>query len=191
MIQKLIQASGEEHDCEVVAYGMDAIGSGLIAFVVLMMLGWVSHHLPETLVYLVCHLLAARAMGGYHAHTRLGCFVLTVEIWFLCIWVSDMIWAWISVWGIVAIWMMEFLCVFWFAPVEHPDKKLDEGTRRKNRNRSLLYMVFASFVIMIFWNVDRKAVCVFWVNMTEIVISMIIGKEVYVHGKGKSGKTIG
>ena len=40
MIQKLIQASHEEHDCEVVAYGMDVIGSGLVDFVILIERRW-------------------------------------------------------------------------------------------------------------------------------------------------------
>lgn len=191
LIQNLIQASGEEHDCEVVAYGMDAIGSGLVTFAVLMLSGWASHHLPETLVYIVCHFLAARAMGGYHAHTRLGCLALTVSICFLGIWVSDMIWVWIPVWGIAVSYILCLFCVFRFAPAEHPDKELDEDTRRKNRNRSLFYMTVAGFVVMIFWNINRRTACVFWVNMTEIVISMIIGKEVYGHGEGKSRKTTG
>lgn len=191
MIQNLITASGENHDPEVVAYGIDVIYSGIASFVILLLAGWVSHHLPETLIYIVSHFLLVRLMGGYHSHTRLGCTVLTIASCFLCIWISDMVWEWIPAGGVAILCLLYLCSVFLMAPAENPAKVIEECTRIKNRNRSLLYMTAASFLVMIFWMIDRKTACVFWINMTEIVISMLVGKEVNAHVKRKSGKIAG
>lgn len=188
MVQNLIRISGESHDSEVVAYGMDVIYSGLAALLLLLLTGWASHHLPETLVYIVSHFLLVRVMGGYHAHTRLGCLLLTSAMCFLCIWISDMVWDTVSAGNIAVSYIVYFFCVFRLAPAEHSNKKLSRDTYRKNRKRSLVYMAAAYLVVMIFWITDRRMACAFWVNITEIVISMIIGKEVYVHAERKSRK---
>lgn len=189
MVQNLIQVSGKKHDPEVVAYGMEVIYSGLAACLFLLVAGWASHHLPETLVYIVSHFLFVRVMGGYHAHTRTGCLLLTVATCFLCIWISDMVWNRVSAGTVAVSYIFYFFCVFRLAPAEHPNKKLGRETCRKNRKRSLVYMAAALLVIIIFWTFDRRMACVFWVNMTEIVISMITGKEVYAHAERKSSGT--
>lgn len=188
MVQNLIRISGENHDSEVIAYGMDVIYSGLAALLLLLLTGWASHHLPETLVYIVSHFLFVRVMGGYHAHTRTGCLLLTAATCFLCTWISDMVWNMVSAGFIVVSYIFYFYCVFRLAPAEHPNKKLGRETWRKNRKRSLVYMAAALLVIIIFWTLDRRMACVFWVNISEIVISMITGKEVYAHAERKSSK---
>ena len=76
------------------------------------------------------------------------------------------------------------------APVEHPHKKLDELTMKANRKKSFVYTLTMFVVIMIFWNIDRRVACVFWLNITEIIILMLVGKEVYRHDERKGFKVI-
>ena len=128
LIYYFIKESNEDHDCEVVAYGLDVIGSGIITFMVLMTIGWISHCLKEALVYIFCHLLVARSTGGYHAATRLRCLGLTTTMCLLIICITDHIWSRISI--------------------------------------------------------------AFWLNITEIIILMLVGKEVYRHDEREGFKVI-
>ena len=190
LINYFIKESKEDHDCEVVAYGLDVIGSGIITFMVLMTIGWISHCLKETLVYIICHLLVARSTGGYHAATRLRCLGLTTTMCILIICITDHIWSRISIWGVCISWLFFMFLIWKSAPVEHPHKKLDELTMKTNRKKSFVYTLTMFVVIMIFWNIDRRVACALWLNITEIIILMLVGKEVYRHDERKGFEVI-
>lgn len=186
----LIKKSNENHDREVIAYGLDVIRSGIITFIFLMTIGGISHRLKETLLYIICHLFVARSTGGYHAKTRSRCLILTTMMYLLIISIADKIWCQIPI-GIVCIsCLIYMILILSCAPVEHPHKKLDELTIRTNRKKSVIYTLTMFVLVMIFWNIDRRVACLFWLNITEIIILMLIGKEVYHHVERNDFKNI-
>ena len=128
--------------------------------------------------------------SGYHANTRLGCLGLTTTMCLLIICITDHIWSRISIWGVCISWLFFMFLIWKSAPVEHPHKKLDELTMKTNRKKSFVYTLTMFVVIMIFWNIDRRVACALWLNITEIIILMLVGKEVYRHDERKGFKVI-
>jgi accessory gene regulator B len=185
IIKKLVDLSEEDHDYEVIAYGIDALCSGVFSMGVLLIAGVIFHLLPETVIYIMCNYLLARSTGRYHATTRFRCHVITFILWGITIGCAYWSVAHIPVCFVGITFIISILCIFLWAPVEHPDKPLDCDTRIKNKRKSVLYVMLFGILIIIFWNVDRIISYVFWTNITEIVIAMIIGKEVYGHEQDK------
>jgi accessory gene regulator B len=186
LIKKIIDLSGETHDYEVVAYGLDAICSGILSMGILIALGVGFHVLRETLIFIACNFLLARATGKYHATTRFRCHVLTIALWGVSITASHWCYDRIPWECMMATYIIYMIAVLRWAPVEHPQKPLDSDVLQKNKRRSVIYMIISGILIMIFWNIEKKLSYVLWINITEIIITMIIGKEAYQNEHDKS-----
>lgn len=63
-IEALINASGEEHDPEVVSYGFSILKDGLVTLMLIMGLGVVTNHILVSVIYLVSHIIGTTTMGG-------------------------------------------------------------------------------------------------------------------------------
>lgn len=70
-------------------------------------------------------------------------------------------------------------CVVKYAPVEHKNKPLMQTVRRKNRIQAIILDLAVTIMIIVFWRIERNLAGVFLINKLEVIISMLIGNEVY------------
>ena len=178
IIKYYIRNSDGEHEYEIVSYGFDVICSGMITLAVLMVLGYLLGYVVEIWIYFICHIFIVRSTGGYHAATKLGCLFLTTVTCLAIAYISNKLWICMSAWVVFVSYVIYIFLVLKIAPVEHPNKKLEQSIMIASRKKSLVYLIIVSAMIIIFWKINRRIACVLWLNVTEIIISMIIGKGV-------------
>lgn len=142
----------------------------------------------ETVLYLLNSFFVYTKIGGYHAKTSVGCICITVFNWGIAVFTTGIITKinkilWLVIGGTI------LLAIKKCAPVIHPNKiryGQDVSIQYKRLIRIRVLIVY--FLIIIFYMTNHhKLFEVLMISMIEIVISMIIGKEVY-YGKNKGYK---
>ena len=188
MIEKLIRNSGCEYDEEIIKYGLITLCHGLLTMLILFILGILSNRVWETVLYLLNSFFVYTKIGGYHAKTSVGCICITVFNWGIAVFTTGIITKinkilWLVIGGTI------LLAIKKCAPVIHPNKiryGQDVSIQYKRLIRIRVLIVY--FLIIIFYMTNHhKLFEVLMISMIEIVISMIIGKEVY-YGKNKGYK---
>lgn len=180
MLGKLILFSGKEYDEDIIEYGFIVIRNGILSIAVILILGIIENRIQETLIYLVCNLLIYTKVGGYHARTPLGCIGITIMTWKVVLYYSG-IWMKINILFWFILFAIYTILVFKFAPVLHPNKaRFGEVITVKQRIGVVVRLVMGYILIIVFWNTQKQEYAgILMMSISEIIISMLIGKEIY------------
>lgn len=136
--------------------GVDVIISSLAQILLILMLGIIRGRLSEAIVYLAFFLTIRRYCGGYHASTRIGCFVIFTFLYLIADIITIILCECIGgfgmkVYGICSLIVAEF--VFWmYAPVKNDRKRYTKiwliGARKKSF--VCLYLWYGLAFVMMF-----------------------------------------
>lgn len=92
LVKKWILNSGEDHNVEIVLYGMQVIVDGMISIFALLLLGIILKKAGPTFIFILFSCLFSRSMGGYHAATRGGCALVTLWMYLIAVYVPNLLW---------------------------------------------------------------------------------------------------
>lgn len=98
-----------------------------------------------------------------------------VVLYYSGIWMKINILFWFILFAIYTI------LVFKFAPVLHPNKaRFGEVITVKQRIGVVVRLVMGYILIIVFWNTQKQEYAgILMMSISEIIISMLIGKEIY------------
>lgn len=137
---------------EIYAYGMEILLSTVINGIIVLFIAILSNTVLPSLLFFTAFILMRRSAGGYHAKTHIGCMMILVAVHLMFIVLFHIIPE--SVIPVLTYFAIAYACisVYLFAPIEHPNKPLSSGDRRKLRVKSLIYILSISVVdlLMIF-----------------------------------------
>ena len=111
----------------VFAYGLDSLLSYLWNYGCLLLIGLALGQLPELCLWIVAYTALRQHAGGYHAATRIRCFILSQLIGAACLLAIRVAPAWLCLGFSVA----SVALVFWLAPVEHKNHPLNPTRRAR------------------------------------------------------------
>lgn len=189
--EKVIELTQEEHDIEVVSYGMQILGDGIKTILIIIILGILVGHLVESVIYLGFSLLGTCIMGGYHCKTQGRCLLCTVLLWGIMLYLSATLQM-----SSVSSFLKYILCVIllivlFLAPAQNVNKLLSKKVYMANRRYSVCFCFGITVTIMLLMDKYPQTAMLLLINYVEIVVSMIFGKGVYWYVKGKDGQTGG
>lgn len=187
-INELITLTGEHHDAEVVLYGLVSLFDGILSIFVLLLIGFCLDKLGMTVLYLIFAYCVAGKLGGYHAETRLGCMAVTILLYLFAMYLPGLLGNRVNVFILFLSCALSFWAVWIMAPVMHPNKPLEKDIYRRNRQHSRILIFIIIGMVIIFHYIEDRIACILFVNMLEVVISMIIGKEVNRGYEKRNGK---
>lgn len=187
-VNGLIEITGEEHDPDIVRYGVDILTDGIITFMTILCLGVITHCLVESLIYMIFSVCGTATMGGYHCKTRKSCFFLTIILWILTI-CMNLVFKYFFVfpWYLVMLGLTAVL-VYFYAPVVHENKNVSDAVWKKNRRIALWMETGTTVLIIILHIMNWKLAGIFLVNKVEIVILMVMGRRKGLDAKEKKCK---
>lgn len=134
--------------------GIDVLISTVFTVAGVLGLAVLFHNIVGGVLYLVCFITVRSYTGGYHASTRLRCFILTCGGYVITAAaavtaVPEAFFCMAAVVFSTGIW------VIWkFVPVENQNKRLPPDWKRRNRIKS--------WIVVIFWQVTT--ICISRVN---------------------------
>lgn len=130
----------EHEEYEIYKYGSDILIENIGTTIFLICLGFIFNKEISTLIFIAVFAGIRRYSGGYHAKTKLKCYILTITNWAVVIVLQRLQQKFgFTRFGIeLIICCMVFMVMFFFAPVENPGKPLFERVRIVNKRKTLL-----------------------------------------------------
>lgn len=132
-------------DTDIYEYGLYVIISDIIDFSITFIAAFLIGAVPQTIVYYIAFIGLRRTAGGYHASTRLRCFVISMVTWYISIrliqltehnMVLSMGYAVVSC---LSIWL--------FSPVEHSNNPLTPEQVVRMRKLSRIYVLLLALAV--------------------------------------------
>ncbi len=183
MIDKLILISGEDYNKEVIEYGLVVIRNGVISVSIILLLGILENRLLESIIYVLCNFFISTKIGGYHAKAQIGCLILTIITWKIAL-THPEYWINCNTQFLILLAGVCLILVWKNAPVLHPNKaRFGEKITNRQRLESVGRLIAGYIVTFIFLKLNKQEYFgVMITSMIEIIISMLIGKAIYMKG---------
>ncbi len=122
-VTEALRAKGvlTEEQAPVFQYGLESLLSSLWSYGSLVLLGAALGQFFDACLWILAYALLRQRAGGYHATTRLRCYVFSLAVGGMCMllirWVSPLVCLMLAVAAVAS--------VFLLAPVQHPNHPLN------------------------------------------------------------------
>lgn len=137
-------------DIEICAYGLELFISAVGEIALLLIAALFLKRLPETILFFTAFIPLRIYAGGYHADSRLRCFLILIEVFAIFIVLINCISAEVYKIIILSAMVLNTLCVFIMAPIGHPNKKQTKKEIHTYRLISVVVSV-AEVVLLTAW----------------------------------------
>ncbi len=135
-------------DKEIYVYGWSLLLSTLGSFLAMLLLGTVLGQLPGTLLYILFFCSLRIYAGGYHAASYGNCFWLTLTLYSTApLFHFYLPPAYLDGALVVLVLLSVFITCLW-APVDHPNKPLNEAEKQQNKKMSRGIVLLQSAVLL-------------------------------------------
>lgn len=179
----------ENDDIEVILYGVEVLGEAILTVVVLGILGMITDRFQETVIFIICSILGIGTLGGYHCNTLKRCIALTIFLWFITIAFLNPFIKIVEQIGIGKLEVILLIFVIIMAPAEHINKPLTKSLKKKLKMLAVCECFVTILIITLLCDTNQKLAGTLLINVTEVVISMIVGKGVNSYVKRKDGES--
>lgn len=128
----------KDEDIEIVSYGIEMFIISVLEMGAVLILSAFVGNFAETVVYFIGFIPIRMYSGGYHADTRLRCFIILLMVYALFSIVSR--YSFLPQYGMVAFIMsvINLLLVYMWAPLPNVNKSVNEKERVRYRKMSII-----------------------------------------------------
>lgn len=163
----------DKNEIEIYCYGYETLIYSIEQMILLIFVGIILQREWDVFVFIIVFVSLRRYTGGYHAHTRMGCTCITLIMYVVVIFTTQ-----ITIFNTLITYMLIFI-LFWYAflknvPVEHCDKPL--SCQKRKRNRKISFIVSILYTMISGWMVlyriyEGTGKIIIW---TMFVVSFLI-----------------
>lgn len=123
IIENLIKNNSiDVADVEVYKFGVEATILKLLHYTSYLVIALCMDRFLEFVIIFAVFYIFRRNTGGYHAQTRIGCYLFSCAVIFLSLFATELSFAW---WGMTAISILNLIVLLILSPVQHINRKLD------------------------------------------------------------------
>lgn len=162
-------------------YGLTLFLEKMVTYLLLMGISFFLGKPAEGLMFAICFVFLRQSTGGFHAKTFIGCLAGSVLSFYVAMEVMA-VWLQSHVLISSSLLLMACICVFVWAPVNHPNLLLTEDEIKRNKlwSRSILLIevciIEIGYVLHMQW--QQYIVSAVILCATFILIAKLIGQEV-------------
>lgn len=186
-MQKLAQGTAErlvaqgiirQEDVAIYSYGFEAIYSSLLELSTILLLSMIVGNFWQTVLFFVAFIPLRVYAGGYHASTRLRCYLTSLAVYGVFSLALQMI---PLAWVIPFSWMggvVSLFIVWFYAPVVHKNRVTGLQKRRTYRKISLIVCVLEVLLVVVgqcLWP-NNGYIFAFFLGILAETMSMVIVK---------------
>ncbi|MBR5682396.1 MAG: accessory gene regulator B family protein [Ruminococcus sp.] len=143
----------DDENAEIVRYGLELLIMKTIISAMMIATALITQSVPEVMVFVLSYALLRGCCGGYHAGSRIVCFILSMFLLSAVISAVKLIGGTAALFTSIGFICMGVVLILSLAPVDTPNKPFDITERQVFRKRSvlvscaalLLWTVFAVF----------------------------------------------
>lgn len=172
----------DEEQAEVIRYGLELLFIKISFFVCTMIIGIVMGSVFECLIFTILFSSIRTLAGGYHANTRMQCFIISMLTFtsVLCLLKIIEIYEYILL--PIAVVAIIFSIVIWeYSPVDTDNKRLDNDEKILFRKKTRKMIITEIFIALIAYFVGFLSVaCSVFLSLTItglLVIAELLNKK--------------
>lgn len=173
----------DNDNSEIIRYGLEVLFIKIIFSMCSLLIAFSLHRFIECLFFLIVFSVIRTSAGGYHARTRIQCFVMSMLMIIINIGVINLVAHYISLYYIlVPLDLISVVAIWSLSPVDTENRPLDadEKIRFKKRTRILLCLELVSVIIMEILNLR---IIVSELLLATIFIAVLLIMELIVKRK--------
>lgn len=136
----------EDENAEIVRYGLELILMKTIISTVMIAVAIFTESVPEVVVFILAYALLRGCCGGYHAGSRIVCFILSMFLLSAVISAVKLIEGRAAFFTSIGFLCMGVVLILSLAPVDTPNKPFDITERQVFRKRSIIISIAALMI---------------------------------------------
>lgn len=181
----------EEEEEEIYRFGLEGLMLKLLHYTSYLLIAAFSHALVQFLVFFTAFLLLRKSAGGYHAKTRMGCYIgscLTVAVVILCMKAFS---AWNDSMPIDIIFdafmMPAAVMIWWTAPLGNRNRDLDASEIKYFRKKTLIFLAgeISSVVLLTVIKQEEYAAAIVLALICQALLLIIEKIRTYIRMCGR------
>lgn len=165
-----------QEETEIYSYGFELLISGIISFIIILVCGIVFGILSESILFYIIFVGVRPFSGGYHAETHFKCKVTFLSMYAMIMSFSSILTINYNPSYHFLLILICMLSMYLYAPVEHPNKPLEETERQRNRKLSLILSSIVSLVSIAVALYSLKHGVIIILALFSVSILMFIAK---------------
>lgn len=181
VINKIISSMkkniSDDIDDEIISYGLEIIITKAVFIAIIIFLGIIIKCLPDVIAFIIAFTVIRQYGGGYHADTRIRCFILSVLTLFLDIVMIKLAeLGFISMLFLIIITLLSVVYIWIVAPIDTKNKRLDadEIVHYGKRVKVVILILCLIVCILLFFKINNYARAIMFGIVTEAFL-MIAG----------------
>lgn len=172
---------GEE---DVYYFGLECLFIKLIHYSSYMLIGALLRMLIPMLISAMVLIPLRRKSGGFHASTRIGCYLISCSVVVVVCLLDKVIF---PLWLGAVTTLGANAIIFAFAPIENENRTLDHEERKKFRKQALIVLVLADIAVIISCK-NHIEVCQWLLN--GMIVAALLNLAGEIQTKRKGGKIL-
>ena len=149
-------------------YGIEITISSMLNIVLVLLMGALTGHLLESVIYLAVFIAVRVITGGYHADTYFRCNLLMCSTFIATAFLNDQVCGDINIWVIAALVVFEEIIAFVFCPVENKNKPIEKEKKPKFKAMGMIVFLFGGAIINRYQTVGSM------ILLTNLLIAVLI-----------------
>ena len=137
----------DAQDEDIYEYGLYTLFCDIIDFSVTLVLAILLKRVVQSVLYYIAFIGLRRLCGGYHATTRIRCFIISMVTYVISIGLIFL--SQPMPWLCLIFVPVSVLIIFLFAPVGHENNPLSPGEQQRMRRNGRLYCVGLSVMTLL------------------------------------------
>ena len=157
-------------------YGAEITISSLVGYILILMIGIVTHSFLNSIIFLLCFSSIRIFSGGYHADTYLKCNAKFVLLYFAIIGAEKIFPIKIAMYVGVLMVITSVLIMLILSPIENKNKPLTLEEKKEYRKKSIFLLIFWVLIGLVLLALDIKIWLIIFLTVFSIAISMVAEK---------------
>ena len=168
------EISNNDYEVEYYRYGIEVALSSLLNLAIIIIIGIISMHIIESLIFLIVFIFVRQVTGGYHADTYFKCNLYLCLSFVLLLISYDFFSNNNNVYLVTAINIVSLLIISIFSPVENKNKPIAKANRKGLKIK--IYCIF--YYYKYYFNYFTLQINKVWFNITfDIVVDFNVNNS--------------
>lgn len=157
----------DQNSTEIYAFLFDYIFSSVTYDLSLIFIGIILKKIVATLIFIFITSPIRIFAGGYHAHTRLQCNVLSYFVFFSYLYIASIKFPSSFIWQI-SCFIINWILILLISPVESENKQFTDKERTSLFHKLFIIFTFITFTQLLLRNIEE----VFYINLCLIICTL-------------------
>jgi len=177
-------------DKEIVSYGLELFFLKLFFFLTTVIISISMHCLVEGLVFTFFFSLLRSNSGGYHANTRIGCFIISILMFISTLILVNHIEEYGNLGGfIISFSVFSSIVIVTFAPLDTESNRLDKVEKKLFRRKSqiILGIEVVLAIILLYFKLKNLAYIIFLAIIETSILLVMELIKIIIKSRSRNG----